>query len=136
MLLLTQPVYSFGQVSNHNKPCRTEVDSLTKQLVYVAADVEPKNEGGDAALRKKIEKNIITDLTIDTENYESKVIVAFIVDTDGSIKGCRVIKDKTNKVGQQMLDIVKSFKWTPAKCDNKNVAMIYQIPLILDPEEQ
>jgi len=36
-------------------------------------------------------------------------------------------------VGEQMLAIAKSFKWTPAKCDNKSVALICKIPLIIDP---
>jgi len=126
-----------AQIPNQTKSCKTEIDSLTKQLVYVTVDTDPVNEGGDAALRKKLEKIIIIDdIKIDTENYDSNVIVAFVIDTDGTIKGCRIIKDKTNKVGQQMLDIVKSFKWTPAKCYNKSVAMTYKIPLILDPEEQ
>ena len=137
ILLLTCSHYSIGQVSNKSKTCKTEIDSLTKQLVYVAADIEPTNEGGEAVLRKKIEKNLINDeIRIDTPNYHSKVMVAFIVDTDGSIKGYRVINDQTNKVGQQLLPVVKSFKWIPGECDNKKVAMIYKIPLTLDPEEQ
>jgi hypothetical protein len=137
ILLLLHSDYLLGQVSHQPKVCKTEIDSLTKQLVYVTVDVNPLNEGGDGALRKKIEKNIIADnIRIDTENYDPNVIVAVIVDTDGSIKGCRIVKDRSNKIGQQLLDIIKSFKWTPAKCDNKNVPMIYKIPLILDPEEQ
>ena len=134
-LFLTQLTYLLGQTSKLSMPCKTEIDSLTKQLVYLTADREPQNEGGNSALIKRIEKNIINDIS-DTENYDLKVIVAFIIDTDGSIKGCRVIKDKTNKVGLQMLDIIKSFKWTPAKCGNENVAMICKMPLILDPTEQ
>src|SRR5690349_5526673 len=125
ILLLTLSGNLSGQISHETKSCKTEIDSLTKQLVYDTVDTDPVNEGGDAVLRKKLEKIIIIDdIKIDTENYDSNVIVAFVVDTDGTIKGCRVIKDKTNKAGQQMLDIVKSFKWTPAKCYNKSVAMI------------
>lgn len=71
-----------------------------------------------------------------SKNFGSKILVAFIVNSDGTISGARIITDKTIKAGQQVLDITKSFKWTAGRCGNKNVATIYTIPLILDSEEQ
>jgi hypothetical protein len=67
-----------------------------------------------------------------TGKFDSNIIVAFIVDADGSLKGERIIKDETSKVGQQMLSIAKTFKWSPALCNGKKVAMLYTLPMIID----
>lgn len=138
-LIFTQPNISFLQ-DNYNfqhivadTSCKTETDSLTKRFVYTTADISPTNEGGQIALMSKIDQITIMDVP---KNYDSNFIVAFIVDVDGSIKGERIIKDCTNTVGQQMLEIVKALKWTPAKCNSKNVAMLNRLSIIIDVAEQ
>ena len=140
LLLFTQTVKSFCQQSIRLVPkqfqlCDTEIDSLTKQPVYVTATTDPTPKDGINALMKKIGANLTIDFEIDKKNYDPHIIIAFIVDIDGSIKGSRIIKDKTNSIGQQMLDIVRSSKWTPAKCYTKTVTMIYQITLTYDPPD-
>jgi hypothetical protein len=109
--------------------CKTEFDTMTMNKVYITADILPKNEGGQSALMQRLSK---ISLSVIPENYDPNYLVAFIVEKDGSIKGERIIRDKTNQVGKQMLDIVRSFKWTPGKCNNKNVRMLYKLPLIID----
>ena len=118
-----------------DKTCKTIVDRLTGKLIYTTADILPTNEGGKGALTKKLEREIHTD-TVTSKDFDFSVVITFIVNYDGNIIGERIIKDNTNKVGQQMIDIVKTFKWTPAKCDNKNIAMLYTLTTFLDPSEQ
>ena len=117
--------------------CKTEIDSITKQLVYKTADIEAREEGGDGKLQQVLERGINTDdIAVDSIMYIPPIVVAFIVDQDGSIKGERVVSDITHKVGKQMLDIIKLFKWTPAKCNDKNVPMIKTQIMIIDIAEQ
>jgi TonB-like protein len=141
ILTLTVTTALYGQSQKHavlaDDSCKTEIDSITKQVVYIAADTEPSNEGGENKLKREFERNIITDdIGIDAKNYDPNIIVAFIVDKDGSIKGERVVNDKTEKLGKQMLDVIKSFKWTPAKCNGKFVSMILKRKMIIDSAEQ
>ena len=139
ILIVTLTVATFlrGQTTALAGPCKTEIDSVTKQLVYTAADIEPLNEGGENKLRKQFEAKVTTNnIPIDINNYDPNVIVAFIVDKDGTIKGERVVNDKTHKLGEQMLDVIKSFKWTPAKCNGKFVPMILRRKMIIDISEQ
>ena len=137
---MTQPYISLSSETINTKniiadtSCKTEVDSLTKKLVYTTADILPTNEGGKATLMKKLEGGISSDIDI-PNNFDGSIIVAFIVDIDGSIKGERIVKDETSKIGPQLLNIVKTFKWTPAKCHNKNVAMLYKLRIVVDPTE-
>jgi len=143
ILIVTLTVTSalHGQSRKHavlaGDPCKTEIDSITKQVVYTTADTEPLNEGGENTLRKEFERKITTkDIGVEAKNYDPNIIVAFIVDKNGNIKGERVVNDKTQKLGKQMLDVIKSFKWTPAKCNGKSVSMIVKRKMIIDIEEQ
>ncbi|MGN6492796.1 MAG: hypothetical protein ACTHLE_12425 [Agriterribacter sp.] len=108
------------------KHCKTEIDSLTKKTIYVKADKEAINAGGQIALMQQYEK--ITSDSI-RNDFDTKFIIAFIVETDGQITGERIIKDKMGNVGQQMIKIAKSFKWAPAECDGQKVPMLIKLPL-------
>lgn len=141
VLLFAQTENSFCQqsISEFSKLfqlCRTEMDSLTKQLVYVTATADPQPKGGLNVLLKKIETELIIDFEIDKKDYDPHIIVAVIIDIDGKLNGARVIKDKTNSIGAQIINIARSFKWTPAKCFDKFVPMIYQITINYDPPDQ
>jgi hypothetical protein len=106
--------------------CKTEFDSLTNRIVYVEVDKGAENEGGQSALMRQYAK-----ITLDSipDDFDTKFIIAFIVEVNGQIHGERVIKDKTGTLGQQMIRIVKSFKWTPAECNGQKVPVLVKLPL-------
>ena len=120
-------------ISTERRFCKTERDSLTNKIVYIAVDKEAVNEGGLVALMRQY-RNINVDSIPDVE--ETKFIVAFIVESDGQITGERIIKDKTYTVGQQMIKIAKSFKWIPAECKGQKVPMLVKLPLQICLEEE
>src|SRR5689334_14487453 len=96
-----------------NIHCKTQKDSLTKIIVYINAGREPENEGGQFALMRKLAR-----ITLDSvpDDFDTKFVVAVIIKKDGQIIGERILKDKTGgTVGRQMIEILKSFKWTPGE---------------------
>lgn len=118
-----------------NSACIQKFDSLTKRSIYVDADVSPINEGGKAILIKTMQRSIDTDKAIlewDGKNWDSYIEIAFIIEKDGKISGERIVHDKTNYVGEDMLRIVKTFKWQAAICNKKKVAMLYSMHMIID----
>ena len=141
ILFLTQPSTPFlqngcnDQIALYDKSCKTKIDSLTKKLIYTTADILLSNEGGKTALVKKLERQVNIDTAV-VENLDTNVSVAFIVDIDGSIGGERIIKDKTNQIGHQMLTIAKTFKWTPAICKGKKITMLYTLTITMDPASE
>lgn len=106
--------------------CKTEIDSLTKKIVYITVDKEAISDGGQTALLRQY-KNINLDSIPD--DLDTKFIIAFVVEADGQITGERIIKDKIGNVGQRMIKIAKSFKWTPAECDGRKVPTLVILPL-------
>lgn len=137
LAILLIPFVTFSAFHNNNygsgiseipvtDSCKTETDSLTKRRIYITAETEAKNEGGMAALMRRYAK-----IKLDTipDDYDTEFLVAFIVESDGSITGERILKDKTRTVGIQMLAIAKTFKWSPAICNAKKVPMLRKLYL-------
>jgi hypothetical protein len=108
---------------NEFKPiCTTEIDSFSKRLVYTSFDIEPDVIGGKAVLNRQFAQIQIDSIPPD---YDTQFIVAFIIEADGQISNCRIIKDKTGgQVGKRILDIVKLNKWMPGTCKGKNVTTL------------
>jgi hypothetical protein len=108
------------------KNCKTEIDSLTNKTIYISVDKAAVNAGGQIALMRQYEK-----ITLDSipDNFDTKFIIAFVVEADGQITGERIIKDKVGNVGLNMIKIAKSFKWTPAECDGRKVPSLVKLPL-------
>jgi outer membrane biosynthesis protein TonB len=120
------PLYSFADT------CKTGKDKLTGRTVYLTADVEPKCEGGKAEFMRRVNRSITFPDSVSSNELESEFIVAFVVEANGKISGERVVHDNTNKVGQQLLRVVKTLRWLPGKCNGRNVAMLYRLPVIID----
>jgi hypothetical protein len=107
--------------------CETKSDDLTKRVVYTKADVEPENEGGKAAIGRAFNKTFKLDTIPD--DYDTRFVVAFIVEKNGKISGERIIHDKTNSAGKRLIEIAKSFKWSPAVCNGQKVDFLHQFQI-------
>ncbi len=112
--------------------CKIEIDSLTKKSVYTSADILPQNEGGQDSLFRSFRRIKAGNVAGD---YSPTLVVAFIVDTNGIIIGERILTGNI-EIGQQILNVIKSFKWKPAKCQGKNIDMLYKFPVIIEVREE
>ncbi|MDO6433639.1 hypothetical protein Q4E93_23715 [Flavitalea sp. BT771] len=112
--------------------CKKGKDTLTGRMVYLAADVEPECEESKIALLRRINKGITLPDSAATNDYQSNYVVGFIVEADGQITGERIIQDNTNLIGKQLLKVLKSCRWHPAKCNGKEVAMLCKFPITID----
>ncbi|MBB6236718.1 hypothetical protein HDC90_001330 [Pedobacter sp. AK013] len=106
--------------------CVTKKDLLTGKMIYTTFDEPAVNKGGVVLLYRAFGKIKIDSVP---HGATTKFTIAFVVDVDGSISGERIIEDEVGGVGDQMIKIVKSFKWSPAMCNGKQVASLHQIPL-------
>jgi len=116
----------FGYFINQNPTniktdCIGKKDLLTGKIIYTSYDVPASNEGGRTKLYRAMSNVRLNSIPT---GASTQFMVSFLVDVDGSISRERVVKDRVGKVGEQMLKIAKSFKWTPAICNGKKVATI------------
>jgi hypothetical protein len=112
------------------EPCLAIFDTLTQMEVFTTKT--PTVAGGMQALGKEISKRIKYP-HLPHDPIDSKVIVAFVIDKDGHMKGKRILKDiEGTDLGKQLLDIIDDMTWHPATCGGKVVPTIQMIPLIVD----
>ncbi|NUY80667.1 energy transducer TonB [Flavobacterium sp. MAH-1] len=65
-------------------------------------------------------------------NKDLKLVVSFLVETDGSLSDIKILKDGENGVGQEATRVLESSpKWNPAKKDGNVVVSSYTLPVSL-----
>jgi hypothetical protein len=61
-----------------------------------------------------------------------RVIVAFIVEVDGTLKGKRVMKNiRGTDLGEQLLQLIDNVNWIPGKCHGQVVPTMQTFPVLL-----
>lgn len=112
-------------IAQDKKECISVRDSLTGIYIYPEVSQIPRPSNGESILNSQMLRKI--QITDSLEN--SKTIVQFIVDIDGSIKGERMLSNP--EVGKQLISIIKNIQWKPALCNNKAVPFLVTIPLTI-----
>jgi TonB family protein len=104
--------------------------------VFVKPDKMPQFEGHNISEfgRRWISKQIIYPAEALKQSIKGKVIVAFIVEKDGSLSNVRVVKS-IPLLDEEALRVIKSSpKWTPGMNDNIPVRVGIQIPILFQPK--
>jgi hypothetical protein len=99
--------------------------SFTK--IYTLVDKVPEFPGGLVNWRNFLKKNL---RHLKVPGYEHRVIVAFIVERDGSIKNIEVVRSLSPKADREAIRLTKiSPKWTPGILNGYRVRVQYAIPI-------
>ena len=123
--------FSCQQKQARSFACAGFQDTILHKFVYKTTDVPPKPVGGNETINKAITKYF----KYPDEDVSGKVLVAFVVETNGTIDGKRVIYDPTGKDGlfsKQLLTILDKVKWQPGMCNGEDVPCLYVFPLNVD----
>ena len=126
-LFLLKTVVAFGQ--GEVKTCRAMLDTLTGLSVHRSATEMAGYPGGIEAMLKQIQKKVYVAKVHGTSGG-FKVFVAFIVQSDGTVVGQRVIRNVPGtNLAEQFLDIIDDVCWEPGTCHGKVVATLEILPM-------
>ena len=115
---------------SETEDCISLIDSLTGRKIYQFVDRMPSPKDGEAKLLKKLKEIKLNNIP---EHIQTKIIVEFIVDSDGKIFGKRVIKNiEGTDLAEQVLKIIDDIEWTIGTCNGSQVPVIYTLPVILE----
>jgi TonB family protein len=107
--------------------------SDTKYISDVFTPVEkmPEFEGGDSELLKYISDNIRYPEAPRRNKIEGTVMISFVLMSDGTIEGIKVIKKVSTELEQEAIRVVRSIpnKWKPAEIAGKKVNIPFMIPI-------
>lgn len=114
----------------------TTTDALDQQekdksgKVYEVVEELPTFPGGSSELMRYLGANVKYPTECQAKGIQGRVIVQFVVDTDGSITNAHVIRGVDPLLDAEALRVINGMpKWTPGKLKGKVVRVKYNVPL-------
>lgn len=120
-------------------------DRVVKEVVEIKPVEKPKDEGpvsmamveqkpsfpgGDAAMYKWLNDNIIYPAAASEEGVQGKVTVQFIVEKDGSISHVQVVRGKHPALDAEAARVIRKMpRWTPGRNNGQPVRVTYHLPV-------
>jgi len=100
------------------------------QKVWDVVEQMPMFPGGPAALNKYLAENVNYPIAAQENGYEGRVVVSFVVETDGSITDVKVVKPVQALLDKEAARVVASMpKWTPGQQNGQKVRVKYNVPV-------
>ncbi len=114
--------YEFYAKKRGTKPLTSESDEI-----YMVVETDPQFPGD---ISKYIEDNLQYPQLARDNNITGRVYVTFVVETDGSITGVRVLRDIGGGCGTEAIRLVSHMpKWIPGEHRGKPVRVQYNLPI-------
>ncbi|NID12512.1 TonB family protein [Fibrivirga algicola] len=103
---------------------------LASGEVITEADENPVYPGGLEALNTYLTTSIRYPEAARQNNITGKVLVSFVVDTDGSINRIRLLKGLNYGTDEEAVRVIARMpNWTPGKQKGRAVAILYTLPV-------
>ncbi len=107
------------------------VVSQTNQKVYDKVEQMPEYPGGMPAMIEFLQTNIKYPEDAVKQKVEGRVMVQFVVETDGSISDVHVAKQVFPSLDAEAIRVVQVMpKWVPGRENGKAVRVKYNLPIV------
>ena len=107
------------------------VVSQSKQNVYDAVEQMPEFPGGMPAMIEYLQTNLKYPKDAIKQQVGGRVMVMFVVETDGSLSNVRVARKVFPSLDAEAVRVVKSMpKWKPGKEKGRLVRVNYTLPVV------
>ncbi len=105
-------------------------DQVIREAPYIVVESMPMYQGGDAALLKFIGDNVVYPDEMKKERVEGRVIIRFMVTTEGTTDAISVLKGVHPVLDAEAVRVVKMLKnFTPGRQGGKPVNVWYMVPI-------
>lgn len=107
------------------------VVSQKNEKVYDMVEQMPEYPGGMPALIEFLKSNIKYPKDAETQKVEGKVLVLFVVETDGNISDVKVARKVFPSLDAEAVRVVQAMpKWAPGKIKGRSVKVRYTLPIM------
>ena len=115
------------------------VTSQEEEMVFVTVEEQPEFPGGVQALLNYLSQNIQYPDESRANGSQGRVFVRFVVDDDGSVGGCEVIRSSGDiLLDKEAVRVVESMPaWKPGSISGIPVRVYYVLPIsfkLADPD--
>ena len=105
-------------------------DITTPHDPFIPVEIMPEFPGGEQELMKFLKDNIVYPKIAIETNISGKVIVSFIVESDGSLSNIGIARSASPSLDKEALRVVEKMpKWSPGKQRQKPVRVNYNLPI-------
>ena len=116
--------------SNISSIMNQSAGSKISQWMGVVVEHQPSFPGGQQALIKYLKENIKYPEQAKNDSIEGRVVLTFVVETDGSITDPKVVRGVHPLLDAEALRVVKLMpKWEPGYQNGAPVRVKYNIPV-------
>lgn len=119
-----------GTVAPPPPPKIEEKKPEPPEKIFTAVEQQAQFPGGQAALMKWLSSNLRYPERAQQNDIEGRVIVKFVVNTDGSTEQASILKGVDKDLDAEALRVVKRMpKWQPAKNNGVTVRSYFTLPV-------
>ncbi len=99
--------------------------------VFDVVEEMPSFPGGNGALMQYLSSNVKYPVVAQENGVQGRVIIAFVVERDGSITDVKVARSVDPSLDREAQRVVKSMpKWKPGKQNGQTVRVKYTVPVV------
>ena len=111
-------------------------ENQTREDVYFEVEELPEFKGGQEALFKFIQTNIVYPEEAKKNGIQGKVFVSFVINESGVVDGAKIERSVNVSIDEEALRIVREMpEWIPGKKDGKPVKVSMTLPIMFALEE-
>lgn len=112
-------------------PVGPVVEDVDDERIFDVVEENASFPGGEDACFKWLQKNIKYPTICQEQGVQGRVMVAFVVNKDGSIVDVKVVRSPDEHLSEEALRVVKLMpKWKPARQGNKTVRSRFNLPVM------
>lgn len=99
-------------------------------LDYMRVEIQPEYPGGESALLKFINQNVVYPALAVEEHIQGKVFVSFVVDKSGEVTNVKLARGVHPLLDNAAIEVVKrQERWKPGEQRGKKVKVKYIVPI-------
>jgi len=111
-------------------PIAAPVEDPEESRIHVVVERMPEFPGGEAAMNQFINRTIRYPVIAQENGIQGRVVVQFVVNTDGKIVDVEVVRGVEESLDQEAVRVVKAMPpWNPGRQGGKNVRVKYTLPI-------
>lgn len=111
-------------------PIAAPVEDPEESRIHVVVERMPEFPGGEAAMNQFISRNIRYPVIAQENGIQGRVVVQFVVNTDGKIVDVEVVRGVEESLDKEAVRVVKAMPpWNPGRQGGKNVRVKYTLPI-------
>lgn len=101
------------------------------QQVYDFAEKQPSFPGGLEAMNNWLSQNVHYPSKAKAEGVQGRVLVSFIVETDGSLSNIQVVRSVDPTLDIEAVRTIKAMpKWSPGLMNGQAVRVKFSLPIV------